>query len=167
MKICTSNIVNALRIVFTGDLVHSKNQMTPELIEMVRWLLLECSFIAPTIIIPGNHDFLVNNIERLDALTPIINSLNNTDFPNVQSYGIKANIINSDGQYQIRLAIWDPIEGKWNNDIPFPRNKFVSKEGVAPALITMSDAAIYELLNDVPPSAAELQKLKQANKKPL
>jgi hypothetical protein len=99
--------------------------------------------------------------------TPNNGWLNNTDFPNVQSYGVKANIINSDGQYQIRLAIWDPIEGKWNNDIPFPRNKFVSKEGVAPALITMSDAAIYELLNDVPPSAAELQKLKQANKKPL
>lgn len=99
--------------------------------------------------------------------TPNNGFLNNTDFPNVQSYGVKANIINSDGQYQIRLAIWDPIEGKWNNDIPFPRNKFVSEEGVAPALITMSDAAIYELLHDVPPSAAELQKLKQANKKPL
>jgi len=27
------------RIVFTGDLVHSKNQMTPELIEMVSWVL--------------------------------------------------------------------------------------------------------------------------------
>jgi predicted MPP superfamily phosphohydrolase len=27
------------RIVFTGDLVHSKNQMTPELIEMVSWIL--------------------------------------------------------------------------------------------------------------------------------
>ena len=26
------------RIVFTGDLVHSKNQMTPELIEMVSWV---------------------------------------------------------------------------------------------------------------------------------
>ncbi len=64
------------RIVFTGDLVHSKNQMTPELIEMVRWLLRECSYVAPTIIIPGNHDFLVNNTERLDALTPIINSMN-------------------------------------------------------------------------------------------
>ena len=99
--------------------------------------------------------------------TPNNGFLNNTDFPNVQSYGVKANIINSDGQYQIRLAIWDPIEGKWNNDIPFPRNKFLSEEGVAPTLITMSDAAIYELLNDVPPSAAELQKLKQANKKPL
>ena len=64
------------RIVFTGDLVHSKNQMTPELIEMVSWILTECSFLAKTIIIPGNHDFLVNNTERLDALTPIINSLN-------------------------------------------------------------------------------------------
>ncbi len=68
--------LNPDRIVFTGDLVHSKNQMTPELIEMVRWLLTECSFVAKKIIIPGNHDFLVNNTERLDALSPIISSLN-------------------------------------------------------------------------------------------
>jgi predicted MPP superfamily phosphohydrolase len=67
------------RIVFTGDLVHSKNQMTPELIEFVVWLLKECSSIAKTIIIPGNHDFLVNNTERLDALSPIINSLNRSN----------------------------------------------------------------------------------------
>jgi DNA repair exonuclease SbcCD nuclease subunit len=69
--------------VFTGDLIHSKNQLTPELIEMVRWLLTECSKIAKTIIIPGNHDALINNIERLDSLTPIISSLNN---PNVVYY---------------------------------------------------------------------------------
>ncbi len=71
------------RIVFTGDLVHSKNQLTPELIEIVSWILTECSNISKTIIIPGNHDFLVNNTERLDALTPIINSLNN---PNISYY---------------------------------------------------------------------------------
>ena len=65
------------RIVFTGDLVHSKNQMTPELIEMVSWVLTECSKIAKTILIIGNHDFLENNMSRLDALTPIIDSLNN------------------------------------------------------------------------------------------
>ena len=35
--------INPDRIVFTGDLVHSKNQMTPELIKMVTWLLNECS----------------------------------------------------------------------------------------------------------------------------
>ena len=71
------------RIAFTGDLIHNKNQLTPELIEIVRWLLTECSKIAKTIIIPGNHDALMNNIERLDSLTPIISSLNN---PNIFYY---------------------------------------------------------------------------------
>lgn len=65
------------RIVFTGDLVHSKNQMTPELIEFVAWVLTECSKIAKTVLIIGNHDFLENNSTRLDALTPIIDSLQN------------------------------------------------------------------------------------------
>jgi DNA repair exonuclease SbcCD nuclease subunit len=65
------------RIVFTGDLVHSKNQLTPELIEFVVWVLTECSKIAKTVVIIGNHDFLENNTLRLDALTPIIDSLNN------------------------------------------------------------------------------------------
>ena len=65
------------RIVFTGDLVHSKNQITPELIEFVAWVLTECSKIAKTVVIIGNHDFLENNMSRLDALTPIIDSLQN------------------------------------------------------------------------------------------
>ena len=76
------------RIIFTGDLVHSKNQMTPELIEFVAWLLKECSSIAKTIIIPGNHDFLVNNTERLDALSPIINSLNNSNIIYYRDRGV-------------------------------------------------------------------------------
>jgi len=65
------------RIVFTGDLVHSKNQMTPELVEFIAWVLIECSKIAKTILIPGNHDFLESNLERLDALTPVVDSLKN------------------------------------------------------------------------------------------
>ena len=76
------------RIIFTGDLVHSKNQMTPELIEFVAWILTECSNIAKTIIIPGNHDFLVNNTERMDALTPIINSLNNDNIVYYRDRGV-------------------------------------------------------------------------------
>lgn len=69
--------LNPDRIVFTGDFVHSKNQMTPELIEFVAWVLTECSKIAKTVVIIGNHDFLENNMSRLDALTPIIESLRN------------------------------------------------------------------------------------------
>lgn len=76
------------RIVFTGDLVHSKNQLTPELIEMVRWLLTECSYITPTIIIPGNHDAVINNLDRLDTLTPIINSMNNKNIIYYKDRGV-------------------------------------------------------------------------------
>jgi DNA repair exonuclease SbcCD nuclease subunit len=76
------------RIVFTGDLVHSKNQMTPELIEMVSWVLTECSKIAKTILIIGNHDFLESNMSRLDALTPIIDSLNNDNVVYYKNRGV-------------------------------------------------------------------------------
>ena len=76
------------RIVFTGDLVHSKNQMTPELIEFVAWTLTECSKIAKTVLIIGNHDFLENNNTRLDALTPIIDSLKNDNIVYLKNRGV-------------------------------------------------------------------------------
>ena len=80
--------VKPCRIVFTGDLVHSKNQLTPELIEIVSWVLTECSKITKTILIPGNHDFLVNNLDRLDALSPIIDSLNNNNIVYYKDRGV-------------------------------------------------------------------------------
>lgn len=76
------------RIVFTGDLVHSKNQMTPELIEFVAWVLTECTKIAKTIVLIGNHDFLESNMSRLDALTPIIDSLNNDKINYYKNRGV-------------------------------------------------------------------------------
>lgn len=78
------------RIVFTGDLVHSKNQMTPELIEFVAWILNECAKITKTILIIGNHDFLENNNARLDALTPIIDSLQNPNIVYLKNRGVYA-----------------------------------------------------------------------------
>lgn len=65
------------RIVFTGDLVHSKNQMTPELLEIVSWTLTECAKICKTIVLIGNHDFLENNLDRMDTISPIVDNLDN------------------------------------------------------------------------------------------
>lgn len=76
------------RIVFTGDLVHSKNQMTPELVNFIAWILSECSNICKTIVIIGNHDFLENNNERMDALTPIIDSLKNPNISYFKNRGV-------------------------------------------------------------------------------
>lgn len=76
------------RIVFTGDLVHSKNQMTPELVEFVAWVLTECASIAKTIVIIGNHDCVESNSTRLDALTPIVDSLKNPNIVYLKNRGV-------------------------------------------------------------------------------
>jgi DNA repair exonuclease SbcCD nuclease subunit len=76
------------RIVFTGDLVHSKNQMTPELVEFVAWILTECANIAKTVVIIGNHDFLESNNTRLDAITPIVDSLKNDNIVYLKNRGV-------------------------------------------------------------------------------
>jgi len=78
------------RIVFTGDLVHSKNQMTPELVEFIVWVLEECAKISKTIIIIGNHDFLETNMERLDAITPIVDSIKNPKISYLKERGVYA-----------------------------------------------------------------------------
>ena len=67
------------RIVVVGDVVHSKNTVTPELISMVSNFFNECTKIAKTIVILGNHDFLVNNLDRLDTLSPIFEMMKNPD----------------------------------------------------------------------------------------
>lgn len=66
------------RIVIAGDIVHSRNQLTPELVNEVTWFLDECSKKTnKVIIIPGNHDIVEQNKERMDAITPIITAMNN------------------------------------------------------------------------------------------
>ena len=65
-------------IFLGGDIVHSKTQgISPELIEILRWWFTSLAEIAPTHVILGNHDGLMLNEDRLDAITPIINTLNN------------------------------------------------------------------------------------------
>jgi DNA repair exonuclease SbcCD nuclease subunit len=61
--------------------------MTPELIEFVAWTLSECSKIAKTVLIIGNHDFLENNMSRLDALTPIVDSLQDENIVYLKNRG--------------------------------------------------------------------------------
>ncbi len=65
----TNATENSVAVV-TGDIVHSKLDMSPELIQM----LIEFfkGFTIPTIVILGNHDMNLNNLYRLDAISPIL-----------------------------------------------------------------------------------------------
>ena len=67
-----------------GDIVHSKTQgISPELIDILSWWFDGLAKIAPTHIILGNHDGLISNPQRQDAISPIISALNN---PNLHLY---------------------------------------------------------------------------------
>jgi DNA repair exonuclease SbcCD ATPase subunit/DNA repair exonuclease SbcCD nuclease subunit len=62
-------------IVVGGDIVHSKTQgITPELVDRLRWWFQKLSN-WPTIVILGNHDGLIHNKSRLDAISPIVSAL--------------------------------------------------------------------------------------------
>jgi len=65
-------------IYIGGDIVHSKTQgISPELIDILNWWFTGLAEIAPTHIILGNHDGLILNKHRQDAISPIITALNN------------------------------------------------------------------------------------------
>ena len=67
-------------IFIGGDIVHSKTQgISPELIESLHWWFKELSSIAPTHVILGNHDGLILNKDRQDAITPIVNALDDSN----------------------------------------------------------------------------------------
>jgi DNA repair protein SbcC/Rad50 len=67
-------------IVITGDLLHSKNQLSPECILFTYQFLRSLGNIFPTFLIAGNHDALLTNNQRIDSITAIIK---NRSIPNL------------------------------------------------------------------------------------
>ena len=59
-------------IYIGGDVVHGKLDTSPEEVRMVANFFLELCKIAPTIVIPGNHDCNLNNKSREDTLSSIV-----------------------------------------------------------------------------------------------
>lgn len=70
-KIVKREGADNVRIVILGDIVNNKTNITSELILAVNWFFTELDKICKTIVIAGNHDFLMNNTGRVDSLTPL------------------------------------------------------------------------------------------------
>ena len=64
--------VNPDLIYIGGDIVHGKLDNSPEEVRLVADFFLNLCDIAPTLVIPGNHDCNLNNKSREDALSPIV-----------------------------------------------------------------------------------------------
>ena len=81
-------------IFIGGDIVHSKTQgITPEIIDVLNWWFTSLASIAPTHVILGNHDGLILNKDRQDAITPIVNALNNKNLFLYKDSGVYASTV--------------------------------------------------------------------------
>ena len=74
-------------IIHTGDLAHTKTQLSPEYFEMASNFLKSLADIAPTIMILGNHDGNLKNGDRQDAVTPIVEALQHPNFTLLKNSG--------------------------------------------------------------------------------
>lgn len=72
--------------VLTGDIVHSKLEMSPELVQML--VDFFNGFTIPTIVILGNHDMNLNNMHRTDAISPVINVIQNPNIIFIKENGL-------------------------------------------------------------------------------
>ena len=90
-------------IYLAGDIVHAKTDMSPELIVQTRNFFVNLAKIAPVILIAGNHDMNLNNRNRLDALTPIVDSIDTSDFFYLKETGVYT----FGGVHFILNAVWE------------------------------------------------------------
>jgi DNA repair exonuclease SbcCD ATPase subunit len=109
-----------------GDIAHSKTDMSPELIDQLSRLFKNLADICPTIIIAGNHDCNLNNLNRMDCLTPIVDNLNHSNLHYLKRTGIYTC---ADTDF-IVWDVWDKekdyIKAK---DVPGDRTKVVLFHG--------------------------------------
>ena len=59
-------------IIITGDILHSKTELSPECVSITADFFQKLAKIMPLVIMAGNHDANLNNNNRLDSLTPIV-----------------------------------------------------------------------------------------------
>jgi DNA repair exonuclease SbcCD nuclease subunit len=73
-------------VVLTGDIVHSKLDMSPELVQ----ILVEFfnAFAIPTVVILGNHDMNLNNMHRIDAISPVLDVIQNPNIIFIKENGL-------------------------------------------------------------------------------
>jgi len=76
---------NSIAVV-TGDIVHSKLDMSPELVQML--INFFKGFTIPTIVILGNHDMNLNNMHRIDAVSPILDVIANKNIHFIRDNGL-------------------------------------------------------------------------------
>ncbi len=100
-----SEIPNLI-IIITGDLLHSKNVLSPESILITQQFLQNLAKITTTLLIAGNHDALLTNNQREDSITAITKNIEITNFHYLKYSGVYI-------YENITIAVNSIIDNKW------------------------------------------------------
>ena len=107
---------NVSAIFIVGDIVHSKTQgISPEIIDSLCWWFRAMGDIAPTYVTLGNHDGLILNKNREDAISPIIRAI---DHPNLKLIKMTEKVSYDDRLDISNFSCFD--EESWPNLTPTP-----------------------------------------------
>ena len=111
--------VDAIFVV--GDIVHSKTQgISPELIDSLAWWFKELNAVAPTFITLGNHDGLILNKDRQDAISPIVNALSLPNLHLIKDTAVVEAALKKPGLPQINLVNFSCFDEEGWNDVELP-----------------------------------------------
>lgn len=151
-------------IVITGDILHSKVDLTPECCLLTLEFLSTLSSIMPTVIIAGNHDALLHNRDRTDSLTAILQDrmpeqlhyLQWTGWTRMGNLVFLVNSLLDDDPWispasldrtdenTIVIALYHGMVGSWKNVHGFVHNASMSDRS-----LTDFDGADWVLLGDI------------------
>ena len=66
-------------VINTGDIFHSKVDLSPEAVQVASEFLKNIADLRPHVVIAGNHDCLMTNSTRLDSISPIVDNLRHSN----------------------------------------------------------------------------------------
>ena len=96
-------------IIVTGDVLHNKVELTPECIILCREFLTEaCGRATSVVVIPGNHDALLNNRRRMDSLSAVLHG----GMPGNLFYLKDTGVYDIDGDRFTTMSVLDP---RWDD----------------------------------------------------
>jgi len=106
------NSHNTEIIIITGDLLHSKNNLSPESILITQNFLIRLSQLCPTFLIAGNHDAMLTNQQREDSITAIVQNIRIPNFFYLKNSGVYL-VTN------IAIAVCSILDNQWINASSF------------------------------------------------
>lgn len=96
-------------VVITGDVFHHKNELTPDCIMFTISFFRSITKIHPLVIIPGNHDFLMNNLDKSDSITSVLHRRNLKNVFYLKESGVYrfGNLV------FVHNSLWNPNQEPW------------------------------------------------------